>query len=192
MTERAAPATAADPHSPDRSRAEQGRRPDGRRRLPVAPALLLGIGLGGFVDGIVLHQILQWHHMLTATDRYPATTVQGLEDNTLADGLFHASTWLFVVVGMVLLVRAWQRGDLAPPWRFHVGLLVAGWGTFNLVEGLVDHHLLTVHHVRDDVADPTWWDIGFLGFGSALLLVGSLLAASSQRAGIRMDRPHAA
>lgn len=43
-------------------------------------------------------------------------------------------------VGMLLLVRAWQRGDLAPPWRFHVSLLLAGWGTFNLVEGLVDHH----------------------------------------------------
>jgi uncharacterized membrane protein len=31
-----------------------------------APGILLGIGLGGFVDGIVLHQILQWHHMLTS------------------------------------------------------------------------------------------------------------------------------
>jgi nucleoside-diphosphate kinase len=30
-----------------------------------APGILLGIGLGGFVDGIVLHQMLQWHHMLT-------------------------------------------------------------------------------------------------------------------------------
>jgi uncharacterized membrane protein len=34
---------------------------------PKAPAFLLGIGLGGFVDGIVLHQVLQWHHMLTDT-----------------------------------------------------------------------------------------------------------------------------
>jgi uncharacterized membrane protein len=42
-----------------------------RRTLPVTtsppklPAFLMGIGLGGFIDGIVLHQILQWHHMLT-------------------------------------------------------------------------------------------------------------------------------
>ena len=28
--------------------------------------LLLGVGLGGFVDGIVFHQVLQWHHVLTA------------------------------------------------------------------------------------------------------------------------------
>jgi uncharacterized membrane protein len=30
-----------------------------------APAFIMGLGLGGFIDGIVLHQILQWHHMLT-------------------------------------------------------------------------------------------------------------------------------
>src|SRR3954447_23051246 len=46
---------------------------------PRAPGLLLGIGLGGFVDGILLHQILQWHHMLTSTGSYPMTTVAGLE-----------------------------------------------------------------------------------------------------------------
>ena len=176
------PEPSPDPVAPSRAGAAGTREPRDRRSSPVAPALLLGIGLGGFVDGIVLHQILQWHHMLTATDGYPATTLKGLEDNTLADGLFHASTWIFVGVGMVLLVRAWQRGDLAPPWRFHVGLLLAGWGTFNLVEGLVDHHLLTVHHVRDDVADPLWWDVGFLAFGAALILVGCLLAAASGRA----------
>ena len=58
---------------------------------PRAPGILLGIGLGGFVDGIVLHQILQWHHMLTSEGDYPPTTVAGLETNTLWDGLFHAS-----------------------------------------------------------------------------------------------------
>ncbi len=31
------------------------------------PATILGVGLGGFVDGIVLHQVLQWHHMLSST-----------------------------------------------------------------------------------------------------------------------------
>jgi uncharacterized membrane protein len=28
----------------------------------------MGLGLGGFLDGIVLHQVLQWHHMLTVGD----------------------------------------------------------------------------------------------------------------------------
>jgi hypothetical protein len=52
----------------------------------------MGLGLGGFLDGIVLHQILQWHHMLTDTGDHPMTTVAGLEANTLADGFFHAAT----------------------------------------------------------------------------------------------------
>ena len=32
----------------------------------VSAGILLGTGLGGFVDGIVLHQILQWHNMLSS------------------------------------------------------------------------------------------------------------------------------
>lgn len=32
------------------------------------PGIILGVGLGGFLDGIVLYQLLQWHHMLTSTD----------------------------------------------------------------------------------------------------------------------------
>ena len=65
---------------------------------PRLPALLMGLGLGGFIDGIVLHQVLQWHHMLTSTGEYPMTTVAGLEANTLADGFFHLATWLLVSV----------------------------------------------------------------------------------------------
>lgn len=147
---------------------------------PRTPGLLLGIGLGGFVDGIVLHQILQWHHMLTATDRYPPDTIAGLEANTLADGLFHAATWVFVFVGMWLAVKAWQDGRLAPPWSTHVGLLLAGWGAFNVVEGLVNHQLLRIHHVRDDVAEPLPWDLGFLVFGAALIVGGVLLVRRGQ------------
>lgn len=142
---------------------------------PRAPALLLGIGLGGFVDGIVLHQVLQWHHMLTATDSYPSDTVAGLQVNTLADGLFHATTWLFVFVGTCLAVRSSQQGRLAPPWSLHIGLLLVGWGLFNIVEGLIDHHLLGIHHVRDDVSAPLPWDLGFLAFGVALVATGAIM-----------------
>ena len=140
------------------------------------PGLLLGIGLGGFVDGIVLHQILQWHHMLTSTSGNPPTTVAGLEANTLADGLFHAATWLFVAAGSTALWRAWRDGRIAPPWRAHLGMLLAGWGGFNLVEGLIDHQLLGIHHVRDDLGGPLGWDLAFLALGAAQLAGGLLLA----------------
>jgi uncharacterized membrane protein len=143
---------------------------------PRAPAFILGLGLGGFIDGIVFHQILQWHHMLTDTGDHPSNTVAGLEDNTLADGFFHLATWLCVSVATLLIVRAWQRGELAPPWRMHVGMLLAGWGAFNLVEGLVDHQLLGIHHVRDDLGAPLGWDLAFLAFGALLLAAGLALA----------------
>lgn len=148
------------------------------------PSALLGIGLGGFVDGIVLHQLLQWHHLLSHTDRYPMTTVAGLEANTLADGLFHVATWVLVLVGSLLALGDWQAGRLAPPWRRHIGGLLAGWGGFNLVEGLVNHHLLELHHVRE-VAEPLPWDLGFLASG-VLLLVGGLALI---RAAPREARP---
>jgi uncharacterized membrane protein len=152
------------------------------RSPPKLPAFLMGIGLGGFVDGIVLHQILQWHHMLTGeTGGEPAKTVAGLEANTLADGFFHLATWAIVAVAGTLTVKAWRRGELAPPWSEHFGLLLAGWGAFNLVEGLIDHELLGLHHVRDDLGGPVGWDLGFLAFGLALVLVGWLL--------VRVARP---
>jgi uncharacterized membrane protein len=68
------------------------RQPDNNRWPPVAPALLLGIGLGGFVDGIALHQIRQRHHTLTATSGYPAITVQGLEARSLTGRRVAASS----------------------------------------------------------------------------------------------------
>ena len=152
-----------------------------RQRPAVLPGVLLGVGLGGFVDGIVLHQILQWHHMLTSTGDQPADTVAGLEANTLADGLFHVLAWAFVVAGTLLTVREWRAGRRPPPWPTLVGLLLIGWGSFNLVEGAVNHHLMGIHHVRDDVGDPTWWDAGFLVIGAAMLLSGAVLAESAWR-----------
>jgi len=125
---------------------------------------------------------VQWHHMLTSTSGHPMTTLGGLETNTLADGFFHLATWIFVGAATVLIVQAWQRGELAPPWRTHIGLVLAGWGVFNLVEGIIDHQLLGIHHVRDDLGAPIGWDIGFLIFGLLLVLGGLALARSGVRA----------
>jgi uncharacterized membrane protein len=162
---------------------------NGHRRPPRLPGFLLGLGLGGFIDGIVLHQILQWHHLLTGDlGGEPADTVTGLEANTLADGFFHLATWVLVVVGMAAAIRAWQRGEFAPPWRLQIGMLLAGWGVFNLVEGLIDHQILGLHHVRDDLGAPLGWDLGFLAFGALLVLAGLALARSAERQAIALAR----
>jgi uncharacterized membrane protein len=144
----------------------------GTNRKPLITAgILLGVGLGGFVDGIVLHQILQWHHMFTSAG-YPPTSVENLELNTFGDGLFHASTWVATAIGLAVLWKAARRSDV--PWSTPtlVGTLAMGWGLFNLVEGIIDHHLLGIHHVRTDVPNVLAWDLGFLLFGAILLGVG--------------------
>jgi uncharacterized membrane protein len=141
---------------------------------PRAAGVLLGIGLGGFVDGIVLHQILQWHHLLTSEGSHPASTVAGLEANTLADGLFHLATWLAVAAGVYLLWRDSERGQAWSGSRL-AGLMLAGWGGFNLVEGIVDHHILTLHHVKTGDGQLAL-DLGFLALGAALLIGGLALA----------------
>lgn len=53
--------------------------------------LVLGLGLGGFADGIVLHQILGIHHVL------PGSPVQ-----FLADMLFLASGVLGIVIDWLM------------------------------------------------------------------------------------------
>lgn len=156
----------------------------------LVPGLLLGLGLGGFIDGIVLHQVLRWHHMLTdfgTYARFPATTVIDLERNTLADGLFHASTWTLLGFGLFLLWRALNRPHRPLRMRALTGMLLAGWGLFNVVEGVVNHHILTLHHVRDDVSNSLPWDLGFLVLGLLLLVVGWALYHSGMRPPTRTD-----
>jgi uncharacterized membrane protein len=147
---------------------------------PRLPGILLGIGLGGFVDGIVLHQVLQWHHMLSSEGSYPQTTVAGLETNTLWDGVFHAATWVAVAAGLWVLWRRTDDWRWAVSGRAFVGWMLAGWGLFNVVEGIVNHHILTIHHVREDVDDRWLYDLGFLALGVALIVVGWTLARSDQ------------
>ncbi len=153
------------------------------RRLPTrSSGLLFGLGLGGFIDGIVLHQILQWHHMVSSVAGQSPTTLAGLEVNTLADGFFHLATWLLVLAASITSIVAWRQGRLAPNYSFHFGLVLAGWGIFNVVEGLIDHQLLGVHHVRDDLGAPVSWDIGFLVLGGLLILGGWWLNRRGTRA----------
>ncbi len=174
--------------TPSRNRADVQRDPAQFR----VPLFLLGVGLGGFVDGIVLHQILQWHHMISDTGEGSMTTIGGLENNTLADGLFHAFAWLVVLVAIYMALRK-KRADataVLPSWGVLTGWLLVGWAAFNLVEGVVDHHLLTVHHVRDDVSDPLAWDLAFLGVSVVLLVIGLALVRRGHSVEQRSDLRH--
>lgn len=143
------------------------------------PAILLGIGLGGFFDGIVLHQILQWHHMVS--ELYAPDDLADLQLNTTLDGFFHAATWVVTLLGAVLVWQRMAETRARPAGRVLAGGLLAGWGGFNLVEGLIDHHLLGLHHVRPG-PDELLYDIGFLIWGAVMLALGAYLLRAGPRA----------
>jgi uncharacterized membrane protein len=150
--------------------------------FPKAAGILLGLGLGGFFDGIVLHQVLQWHHMLTARG-YPADSVRNLEINTRWDGLFHATTYIFVGLGLLVLWRAAARRHVAWSGKLLAGTLLLGFGAFNVVEGIIDHQILGLHHVNETVPRDQWiwWDLGFLAWGVAMIIGGWFLLRAGQQ-----------
>jgi uncharacterized membrane protein len=150
----------------------------------ITAGTLLGIGLGGFVDGIVFHQLLQVHQMLTA--RYPtqgvdpSTAVVNIEINMFWDGLFHVVTWGMTLAGMALLWQAARRPDVPLSTRVFVGSQALGWGLFNLVEGFIDHHVIHIHHVTE-TENHLVFDLAFLMSGVALIALGLWLIRAGQR-----------
>ena len=146
----------------------------GARRSVLGPGILLGVGLGGFLDGIVLHQLLQWHHLISSTEAGRLDTVAGLEANTLADGVFHSATWLVTAVGVWWLWRNVSRRRVTFDRAF-LGSLLAGWGLFNVLDEVVFHALLDLHHIREG-ANELAYDLAFLALGGALVIAGWLVA----------------
>ena len=155
---------------------------ESKKGFPTSAGIWFGLGLGGFFDGIVLHQILQWHHMLTSAG-FPANNVHNLQVNTLWDGIFHASTYVFVLIGLVVLWRAAHRSHLWWSGKMLIGTMLMGFGIFNIVEGIVDHHVLKIHHVNETVPMDQWiyWDVGFLVWGAAMLVGGWALLNAGKR-----------
>jgi uncharacterized membrane protein len=153
---------------PNRSRAET-------RGMAITGGLLLGLGLGGFIDGIALHQIVQWHNMGSAI--LPPITMDAMAQNMRWDGMFHVATLLLTLAGVAVLWREGHAGTAPPTLRVLSGQMILGWGIFNLVEGIIDHHVLELHHVRDLPMHVPAYDWVFLGVGGVLLIVIGLLLA---------------
>jgi uncharacterized membrane protein len=98
--------------------------------------------------------------------------MEALERNMVWDGLFHVMAWLFTLAGAYLLLLDARRGDPLPSVRAFTGQLILGWGLFNLVEGIIDHHILSLHHVRDLPVHVPAYDWLFLLIGG----IGFILA----------------
>jgi uncharacterized membrane protein len=137
--------------------------------------ILLGVGMGGFVDGIVFHQIMQIHNMLS--NKYFPDTLANEQLNMVWDGVFHAFTWTITAYGLVLLWKLARNGVVPLITNFFVGSMILGWGLFNLIEGIVDHHILQVHHVvqRSEGTEQLFWDLAFLASGAVFIALGTMM-----------------
>ncbi len=168
--------------------------PDRQRSIGF-PAALIGVGIGGLVDGIVFHQILQWHHFLSSAgsdriglDPRPVDTVAGLETNVLWDGIFHVVPWVLLVIGLaILFARVSHERRQVFRSRELWGWVLVGWGAFNLIEGFVAHQLIGLHHVRPG-PDELIWDLGWLAAGGLMMLLGWFLAWTGGFARRRQQR----
>lgn len=114
--------------------------------------------------------------MLTQVE--PRQTVAGLELNTLGDGLFHLFVWMMTLAGVIALWLAAKRDDVPLSTSTFVGSVAIGAGLFNIVEGIIDHHLLQIHHVKPGT-NQLAWDISFIAIGILAVGVGWLIQKPS-------------
>jgi uncharacterized membrane protein len=132
---------------------------DGPRRSLVV-GLLTGVGVAGFVDETVFHQLLHWHHFY---DR--STPAWGL----VSDGLFHAASWVCMVAGLFVFADLRRRGAWHPPWQaagFCLGL-----GGFQLWDGVIQHKWWHLHQIRYGV-DVLPYDLAWNLLAVVVLLAG--------------------
>ena len=129
----------------------------------------LGFALGGFFDGILLHQILQWHHLLSGLEQARAD----IGFLILTDGLFHLLMYVVAAVGLWLLVRVKHELSLPAANRRLVSASLIGFGLWHVVDGVISHWVLGIHRIRMDAANPLLWDVVWLvAFGLVPLAIG--------------------
>jgi uncharacterized membrane protein len=165
------------------ARREKKRYAEGSTKLTVVPLVsastTIGIGIGGFIDGTFLHQILQWHEMLS--NKIPPLTLLNKSVNMFWDGVFHAFCLVVTLVGIFMLFKLFFRKDVLITYSTFIGGLLLGWAVFNIVEGIIDHQLLKLHNVREVTPNIEIWNMGFLGFSVLMALVGYLMIAKGRR-----------
>jgi uncharacterized membrane protein len=127
---------------------------------------LLGFALGGFFDGILLHQILQWHHLLSAIDG------TDIRFQVAADGYFHALMYVIAAIGLWLLWTALRSPGHHAGRRLFAAMLI-GFGGWHIADAVLSHWLIGIHRIRMDSENPLVWDLLWLAiFGIIPLLAG--------------------
>lgn len=149
--------------------------------------LLIGIGLSGFFDGIVLHQLLQWHHLLSAVD---TGRWRDLRMQILADGVFHLLMYLMAAAGLALLWKARRNFALHKADRYLFAYSLIGFGAWNILDAVVSHWITGIHRIKMDSPNPLLWDLAwFFVFGIVFVVIGYLMKRGLGKAGGPSRRP---
>lgn len=159
-----------------------------RHSLPTARLALaggvLGFSLGGFFDGILLHQVLQWHHLFSLV---PGEVWRDIRAQIMMDGWFHVLHFVIAVVGLALLWRARRDFSGTGSDRKLIGAALLGFSCWQFVDVVLFHWILMIHRIRVDVPNPLAYDLGWLLlFGVSSLAAGLWLwrGAGSGGAGL--------
>jgi uncharacterized membrane protein len=142
----------------------------------ITAGVLMGIGVAGFIDETVFHQLLHWHHFYDKS-----TSDVGL----VSDGFFHAGSWLCTVVGLFLFADLERRRATVPKRVWAGGLI--GWGGFQVYDGLIQHKVLGLHQIRYDVDilvyDVVWNVAGGIGLAVGIALLFGTARTVSEHPG---------
>ncbi|MCE7794453.1 DUF2243 domain-containing protein [Salipaludibacillus sp. CUR1] len=130
---------------------------------------LFGLGMIAFIDEMVFHQLLRWHHFY---DR--ATTDVGL----ISDGLFHAFSWFATIGGLFMFADLRRRRAvwLTRWW----GAVLLGAGIFQLYDGLIQHKVFRIHQIRY-VENLIVYDIIWNTAAVIMILAGIYLLRRAQK-----------
>lgn len=141
---------------------------DGLSLRPLLAAEAFGFGFSGLIDVLIIHHILQWHHLLSGI--YPINTLNGLRTNIFADGLFSIGMILIAGIGAGLVWRSERRTEDVLPIRPIAGAAVIGLGIFDLYDAIVDHAILGLHQPLSQGGqyNPHWAVV------SILIILGGL------------------
>ncbi|WP_226951254.1 DUF2243 domain-containing protein [Rhizobium terrae] len=147
--------------------------------------LALGFGLGGFFDGILLHQILQWHHLLSGIEE----ARQDIRILILTDGLFHILMYVITGVGLWLLAHTRREFSSAGADRRLLANAIVGFGIWHVLDALLSHWVLGIHRIRMEVDNPLFWDLLWLMvFGLVPLVIGWIIRGGGSASGGRTAR----
>ncbi|PLS15912.1 DUF2243 domain-containing protein [Bacillus sp. M6-12] len=131
--------------------------------------ILFGLGLVGFIDEAVFHQLLHWHHFYDKS-----TTDIGL----VSDGFFHAFSW-FSTIGSSFLIADLNRRHAFWFKRWLGGVMLGG-GAFQLYDGIIQHKLMKLHQIRYNV-NILPYDFTWNILAAAMLAIGFIIVIRTGR-----------